>query len=140
MIHKGEIPDGVWVLHRCNNPECSNPEHLYAGTPKQNTRDAQKSGNMSTRKPKSYTNLIWFCVPNASQLKQIIEARLFSDKVQLQISHLFQIDISHYSRFENGKRGLPIEKVLAIARFLGIENFNSQDFKKIYQAYSKIFQ
>jgi hypothetical protein len=31
----GPIPKGKWVLHRCNNPRCCNPAHLYAGTPVQ---------------------------------------------------------------------------------------------------------
>jgi HNH endonuclease len=38
-IHKGEIPSGKFVLHTCDMPCCVNPDHLYAGTPKQNTDD-----------------------------------------------------------------------------------------------------
>ena len=37
---KGEIPHGVWVLHRCDVPGCVNPDHLFLGTLKDNVDDA----------------------------------------------------------------------------------------------------
>ncbi|MCX6644531.1 MAG: HNH endonuclease signature motif containing protein, partial [Candidatus Bathyarchaeota archaeon] len=41
----GEIPNGLFILHKCDNPKCVNPEHLYAGTQKDNMQDRLKSGN-----------------------------------------------------------------------------------------------
>jgi hypothetical protein len=40
----GPIPDGLWVLHKCDNPKCNNPEHLFLGDNSANTKDAYSKG------------------------------------------------------------------------------------------------
>lgn len=35
----GPIPEGLWVLHKCDNRRCINIEHLYVGTAAQNVQD-----------------------------------------------------------------------------------------------------
>lgn len=39
QIHNGSIQEGMQVLHRCDNPPCTNPEHLFLGTQRDNMAD-----------------------------------------------------------------------------------------------------
>jgi hypothetical protein len=43
-VLKGELPDDIWVLHKCDNPKCINIDHLFPGTPRDNTEDMMAKG------------------------------------------------------------------------------------------------
>jgi hypothetical protein len=48
FLHKGAFNGDLCVLHRCDNPECANPKHLFLGTRTDNAHDKMLKG----RQPK----------------------------------------------------------------------------------------
>jgi len=46
MLTHGKIPNSYFICHRCDNPPCVNPDHLFLGSPKDNAQDALKKNRM----------------------------------------------------------------------------------------------
>jgi hypothetical protein len=44
MLFRGDLPDDLCVLHRCDVPSCVNPDHLFLGTNQDNTADRVRKG------------------------------------------------------------------------------------------------
>jgi hypothetical protein len=53
QLHKGEIPDGMVVMHSCDTRRCVNPAHLSLGSQLENIQDAITKGRMGHRIAKS---------------------------------------------------------------------------------------
>jgi hypothetical protein len=47
----GKVPKGLFVCHKCDNKRCVKIDHLFLGTPKQNTQDAVIKGRMGRTDP-----------------------------------------------------------------------------------------
>ena len=56
LHNKKDIPDGMFVMHKCDNPSCVNPNHLLIGTPKDNTQDMIAKGRKNVVSPKGEGN------------------------------------------------------------------------------------
>jgi len=44
LLSRGVLPEGRRVLHRCDNPPCCRPDHLFVGTQRDNLRDMLAKG------------------------------------------------------------------------------------------------
>ena len=53
-IYVGPIPKGLLVLHRCDNPPCVRPEHLFVGTTMDNIRDRDAKGRQNGPKGETH--------------------------------------------------------------------------------------
>lgn len=80
----GPIPEGIKVLHKCDNPPCVNPDHLFLGTNRDNTVDALIKGRIQPAK-----NLKHFVGEESPNAK-------LTDVSVLQIREAFQSGRSKY--------------------------------------------
>jgi hypothetical protein len=88
FICKGFIPNGMWVLHSCDNPKCCNPNHLRAGTPKENTMDCILR-NRKTNPPIKYGEKHHNAKLTSQDLNEIVlDKRTYRElSIQYKVSH-----------------------------------------------------
>ena len=76
-VANGPIPEGMCVLHRCDNPPCVRPDHLWLGTRLDNNRDMYAKGrNGKTGLPGERHNLARLTWDDVRELR-----RLYADGV-----------------------------------------------------------
>lgn len=83
----GAIPDnnnyhGTCILHKCDNPSCVNPNHLFTGTQKDNINDAVNKGRAERIKSKGEANIsAKLTYKNARQIREVYNMGVASYRV-----------------------------------------------------------
>jgi len=101
-IHVGEIPEGLFVLHKCDNPGCVNPDHLFVGTNQDNVTDmvskgrhvrggTYKKGNYKSGESHHNAKLTWELVGRIREDKPTMSYSQLSIKYKIAIGHLHRI-------------------------------------------------
>ena len=86
-LYYGEFDNNLFVCHKCDNPSCVNPDHLFLGTPQDNMTDKVKKSRQS--------NLIGSYNPNHKLIEEdIIEIKnlLLSGMKQKEIAQKYNVD------------------------------------------------
>lgn len=96
-LYVGHIPETLFVLHRCDNPSCVNPNHLFLGTQKENIQDAAKKGRLSERRGEKNTNA-------RLTEEQVLAIRALKGKIsQREIAALFGVARSTIDDIHSGR-------------------------------------
>lgn len=99
-LEKGPIPDGLCVLHRCDNPSCINADHLFLGTKGENNADRHAKGRTARGQPIARFKL-GVDNPQARLTPDIvreIRARVAGGEKHADIADAYGVTQSHVSR------------------------------------------
>jgi hypothetical protein len=81
LVH-GPIPDGKQILHRCDNPPCCNPAHLFLGSHDANMKDMVSKGRSHAQRPKKLVK---------AQVIEIRRAYLAGEATQQKLADKFGV-------------------------------------------------
>jgi hypothetical protein len=87
----GEIPKELYVCHKCDNPACCNPNHLFLGTQADNVKDMITKGRCKTKL-------------TSTQIKEIRKLYQSGNYEQKDLIKMFKISQTNISFIINNKR------------------------------------
>ena len=95
ILKNGEIPEGLCVCHKCDNPPCVNPDHLFLGTNQENIADRHAKGRSNAPRGEQHG----MSVLNDHQVKQIQS----DPRPSRQVGKTYGISKTHVLRIKKGE-------------------------------------
>lgn len=102
LLNNGPLIDGRFVCHRCDNPPCVNPRHLFLGTPGDNSADMRSKGRHARGVTNGHSRL------TEEAVDEIRRLALLASIPQTEIGARFGVSQSAVSRILNANRWVHI--------------------------------
>lgn len=101
IITHGEVPKGMLVCHKCDNPPCCNPNHLFLGTHADNVRDCVRK----KRKNPVHGERQWCAILSESDVREIRRRYVFrgGKNSTLGLAKEFGVDRSTITAITTGR-------------------------------------
>lgn len=115
LAHGIEIPDGLMILHECDNRLCVRPEHLRPGTAKDNAGDAVERGHHYGKGIRLHGEVNGQCRYTDELVVAIREAYASGGVSQSEVGRRFGVTQSYVSSVVRGWRRRLTSRVQAVA-------------------------
>lgn len=104
VLAHGEVPEGLCVLHSCDNRLCVNPHHLFLGTNQDNSDDMVSKARQVQGEQHG----------NAKLSEDKVNGILYDTRTQQEIARAYQVSQSTISRVKSGESWKEITKLGSI--------------------------
>lgn len=110
--YHGPIPDGLFVMHKCDNPPCVNPAHLKAGTHSDNMVDSSNKGRRYFQRHPERSNLVGHSMrglshPSCKLTQAALDDIATSGLTNVALGEKHGVSAAVISKVRNGHWGKP---------------------------------
>lgn len=146
IIKNGSIPGGLFVCHKCDNPACVNPDHLFLGTLQDNVQDMISKSRKPKGEDSTSSKITWDIV---NQIRKMYQTGNFKQRElgarfgldQTQVGHIVSneqwIDENYKREVISTAHKMSLIKAQKV-RWLNKVGFNQTQISKMFNVHKSL--